>query len=307
MYATIHQYQLRAAPRQRGRGRLAPWIRPGAQPRLRRGGGQRWRALHYRTVRRSGSLIAATLLTGPMPPNLPRARSHLCSTTPPSTCTAVSPPARTPPGSSRPKATPSAPNLPPTVQFAVDGLLGHSRRHGGDLARPIPPATLRCPSPMATRAPNVALRQFVREPAGRTTVADQPRNIGCLPLAVIELQNEHVNFATVDAVALFQAIPGQPSVPDVGCLARILHVAACQLHPPAKLVVPGSAEVGASLVAIRAQHLALGNFRVNARRRSHARHKIAYVRDLCRRIPVVELEDHRVCLRTGHTRAWFCS
>jgi len=54
MYATIHQYQLRAAPRQRGRGRLAPWIRPGAQPRLRRGGGQRWRALHDRTVRRSG-------------------------------------------------------------------------------------------------------------------------------------------------------------------------------------------------------------------------------------------------------------
>ena len=85
-----------------------------------------------------------------------------------------------------------------------------------------PAAKLSCTPSMAIGAANLALRHLVHQPPGGTTVADQPRNVIALPLAVVELQNEHIEFVAVDTKAFCQALPIDPGIPDVGGLARDL-------------------------------------------------------------------------------------
>jgi hypothetical protein len=84
---------------------------------------------------------------------------------------------------------------------------------------------------MAIGAANVALRQLVCQPPCCTTIANQARNVASLPLTVVELQNEHIDFTAVDEIALFEPLPGQPGVSHVRRLTRILHVDRRRFHP----------------------------------------------------------------------------
>ncbi|MCA1645529.1 MAG: hypothetical protein LC797_08715 [Chloroflexi bacterium] len=155
---------------------------------------------------------------------------------------------------------------------------------------------------MTIRTSYGALRQFVREPLRWTAIADQPRNIVGLPLAMVELQHERIAFGAVDASAQRKPIPNQFGVSQVCSLAGIRGAAPSRYVSCRKFVVDCPCERCGPLVAIRAEHLALCDLLVDAFGRSHTSREIADVGDFCCWIAVIELENDGVCLAARDAR-----
>ena len=116
---------------------------------------------------------------------------------------------------------------------------------------------------MAVSASNVAFGHLLRETAHAPAGADDPTDGSCFSLAVIELQNQWIVDPIVNAAACLQLLEHYPSIPqDRHCSPTlmegfwILWLGELVVDLPPKRCQP--------LMAIGAQHVALGDLRLNA-------------------------------------------
>jgi hypothetical protein len=116
---------------------------------------------------------------------------------------------------------------------------------------------------MAVSASNVAFGQLLRETGHAPAGADDPADVSCFSLAVIELQKQRIVDPTVNAAACRQVLEHHPSIPeDRHCSPTLME--RCWIARSGEFVVDLPPKCCQLLMAIGTQHVAFGDLCLNA-------------------------------------------